>query len=275
MTPRRAGGRLLRGLAIVLLSVAAACTSVPRPEPGPAPGEAADLRTPAEAAEAWRRVLEAHVDSQGRIDFQAIATDRADLDSFVRYVYAVSPSSHPSLFADDEAELAYLIDAYNALALHTLIDAGIPERVGGGLRLVGFFVLPHQRLGGERINLYGLERRRIIPTYREPRAHFALNCLVRDCPRLPRYPFTTTDLDAELDARAHEFLNDPDNVRIDAERRTVTLNEILRFYRAEFEEAAGGSLLAYVNRYRDRPVPDDVRIAFEPYDWRINAQTAE
>ena len=51
----------------------------------------------------------------------------------------------------------------------------------------------------------------------------------------------------------------------------VRLSEILRFYRADFL-AAAPSLAAYVNRYRERTVPDSYRVEFIDYDWTVNRQ---
>lgn len=228
--------------------------------------------TPEQAAADWAAVLRAHVDEQGRVDFAGLAQRRARLDRYVAYVFAVSPDSHPDLFPTGDHELAYLINAYNALAMVNVLEQGFPRTLAG-TTLVDFFILPHFELGGRPINLFDLERALIIPRYTEPRVHFALNCMVRDCPRLPRQPFTGDNLEAELDAATREFVAKPENVIVDHAARTVTLNEIFGFYEEEYLAVASG-LLAYVNRYRaDDPVPEGYTVAFRPYNWRVNSQS--
>jgi hypothetical protein len=98
--------------------------------------------------------------------------------------------------------------------------------------------------------------------------HFALNCMVRGCPRLPREPFDPRRLDAQLDREARRFLNDPRNVQVDPPLEVVRLSSILKFYGEDFL-AHAPSLLAYVNRYREEPVPEGYRVEFIPYDWTL------
>ena len=103
--------------------------------------------------------------------------------------------------------------------------------------------------------------------------HFALNCMVRSCPRLPQNAFGADELEAQLEAAAREFLNDPRNVRVDAAAREVWLSAILDFYIEDF--AADGkreTLIAYVNRYRDVPIDAGFVVKFIPYDWTLNRQ---
>jgi hypothetical protein len=76
-------------------------------------------------------------------------------------------------------------------------------------------------------------------------------------------------LDAQLDAAARLFVNEARNVLVVPERRTVRLSSIFEFYTGDFL-AAAPSLLAYVNRYRTEPVPEDYEVEFIPYDWTLN-----
>ena len=113
---------------------------------------------------------------------------------------------------------------------------------------IRFFYLTGLDVGGKPISLYALENHVIRPLG-EPRVHFALNCMVRSCPRLPREPFDAARLDAQLDREARRFLNEERNVQVDPAARTVRLSSILKWYEADFL-AAQPSLIAYVNQYR-------------------------
>lgn len=220
----------------------------------------------------WAAVLERFVDARGRVDFSALAADRDDLDRFVAWVQRTSPASHPDLFPDRDAELAYHINAYNALAMQGVIDEGIPADFGSIFKRAGFFKLRKVIVGGQRTSLYDYENE-VIRGYGDARVHFALNCMVRDCPRLPREPFRAATLDAQLDAAAREFLGDDANVNADHQARELRLSELLKFYTADFVGAdRPQALAAYVNRYREREVPTDYRVRFRRYDWTINRQ---
>jgi hypothetical protein len=223
--------------------------------------------TDATPDDAWARTLQRAVDAQGRIDFRAVAADPADLGAFVGWIAVMSPARDPVRFPSRADRLAYYLNAYNALAMYAVLYSGrLPEDQ------VRFFVLIGLDVGGETISLYGLENDVIRPIG-EPRVHFALNCMVRSCPRLPRQPFAAARLDAQLDAAAREFLNEPRNVRLDPAARTVRLSSILKWYAADFL-AVQPTLIAYVNQYRDRAqqIPADYDVGFLPYDWTLNQQ---
>ena len=259
----------MRTAALLMVLLLGGCYGVPArlDSLGPA-------RTPEQAAANWAAILQAHVDDRGRVDFRGLSQARARLDRYVAYVYAVSPDSQPALFPTRDHELAYLINAYNALAMVNVLEQDFPTTLAGAT-LVDFFILPHFELGGQSINLFDLERALIIPRYTEPRAHFALNCMVRDCPRLPQQPFTGDNLQAELDAATREFVTKPENVIVDHEAQTIALNEIFGFYEEEFL-AVAPSLPAYVNLYRpEDPVPEGYAVVFRPYNWGVNFQPAD
>jgi hypothetical protein len=219
--------------------VAACSTAVPVP---PAAG-LSDARDPGRA---WAAVLRRFVDEEGRVDFAGLAADRGDLDTFVAWVARVGPASAPATFPTREDRLACHLNAYNALAMYNVVDAGIPETLAG-LRKVPFLFLREVQVGGERMSLHAYENRVIRPLGEE-RVRFALHCMARGCPRLPRASFTAVGLEPELD------------------------RETRRFFAEDFL-ARAPSLVAYVNRHRgDPPIPDGYEVEFIPYDWRINGQ---
>jgi hypothetical protein len=251
--------RILPGLALALLAGGCAL-NVPAPKApaaGPEPGETA-----------WARVLAAHVDDHGRIDFAGVAKAPADLDAYVAWVGAVSPRSSPGSFSTPEARLAYYLNAYNALAMYNAVRSGIPATLGD--IKFRFFYRDRLVMGGGRISLYALENG-IVRPLGDPRIHFALNCMVRSCPRLPREPFEASRLDEQLDAAAKLFFSEDRNVELDPAAKVVRFNEILRFYTKDFL-AKADSLIAYANLYRNEKIPADWKVRFIPYDWTLNRQ---
>ncbi len=77
--------------------------------------------------------------------------------------------------------------------------------------------------------------------------------------------------EAERDREARAFLGDERNVGVDHARRAVQLPEILDFFREDFL-AKAPSLIAYVNRYRAQPIPEDYEVGFIPYNWTVAAR---
>ena len=246
-------------MCLVMALLSACSTRVPAPRVAKA--------TAVEALAAWGRVLRGFVNERGEVDFAALAGERADLDSYVRFV---ADTRLESLRGDDD-KLAHMINAYNALSMFNVIESDIPS-THAGLNKLTFFVRRKLVIGEVAMSLYTFENDVIRPFTRargDARVHFALNCSALSCPVLPRVPFTAEGLDAELQREAKAFFARPGNFRVDAVTRTVWLNEILRFYGDDFVPAQGGNLIEVANRFVAHSVPLDYGVRFTPYDWTI------
>ena len=246
-------------LAATLALLAGCSTLVPVPDSAPA--------TPASAQSAWSRVLARFVDERGEVDFAALARERADLDHYVRYVAQTPLAS----FVDHADRLAHMINAYNALSMFNVVEAGIPQ-THAGLNKVGFFIGRKLVVGQQPMSLYSFENEVIRPFTRklgDPRVHFALNCLAVSCPVLPRQPFSAATLDAELERETRAFFARPQNWRVDHASASVWLNEILSFYTEDFVPVPATSLIEYANRYASTTAPAHYSVRFAPYDWTV------
>jgi hypothetical protein len=246
---------LVSGLLALLVAGCATMTPPALTEPVPT----------LEPTAAWTRVLERFVDIQGRVDFVGLARDRRDLDRYVAWVGANGPRTRPDLYRTREQILAYHLNAYNALAMYNVIDAGIPRTLGG-LTKVRFFLLRTIRVDGADTSLYTYENQ-VIRALGEERIHFALNCMSIGCPRLPREPFVPDRLEAMLDRETRLFFSEPRNLAVDHAARVVRVSEILNFFPEDFL-AKSPTLLAYIGRYA--PAPADYKLEFIPYDWTVN-----
>ena len=215
-------------------------------------------------------MLARFVDNEGRVDFRGLADNSVALNRFVNHVYRVGPASHPKLFSSSLAALAYYINAYNALAMYNVVDAGIPHSFASWWRRFTFFYARRLQLGGQAISLYHLENDVIRPLGDE-RVHFALNCMAVACPRLPKTQFSAAHLNDQLEREAWRFFIESRNLVVDDKERTVRVSEILKFYTKDFL-AKAPTLIAFINRYRETAIPDDYEINFIAYDWTVNAQ---
>ena len=230
----------------------------------------------------WSRVLERVVDERGRIDYVSLGADSEALDRVIAAIAAVSPRSHPERFRSRAHELAYYLNAYNALVFRGVLDKGpgvkpVWGAFGTGL---GFFVQRKVTVGGERVSLKRFEDEWVREGFGDPRIHAALNCASTGCPRLPKVPFSPAALDVELDLAMAEFVSSPPHVEVDDAQRVVTLSKIFDWFTEDFleyEERQGSrrpSLIDYVNRYRDSEsqIPTDYRVRFAKYDKSLNRQ---
>lgn len=230
----------------------------------------------------WTEVLARFVDERGRVDYEALAEDRAELDAYLSRVAREGPRTTPGSFPTKNDALAYYINAYNALVFQGVLARG-PEKEsvwkGGLVSGYSFFVGMKVRLDGVETNLKALEDKVIRKEFADPRVHAALNCASVGCPRLPREAFVPERLDAQLDAAMTEFVNEERNVKADAAARTVTLSKIFDWFEKDFLEyecAHGNSkpnAIDYVNRFRGaNPVDRKFKIRYAEYDKGINAR---
>jgi hypothetical protein len=221
-----------------------------------------------DAEQGYARVLAQYVDGRGRVGFAALAADPSDagLPALERYVRAIGLVPLEQVPAGD-ARLAHMINAYNALSMYNVIRSGLPPSHAGFAKL-RFFVLRKFQIGGQEMSLYSFEND-IIRKLNEPRIHFVLNCSALSCPILPRVPFVAESLNQVLDQETQRFFANPENLRVDQQRRTVYFNEILKFYTEDFTPSHAPSLSAYAQRYSTIEIPSDYAIAFTPYDWTV------
>lgn len=228
-----------------------------------------------QAMVAWARVLATHVDPQGRIDFHGVAANPSDLKTVVDVIADYGPESHPQDFDSRDKVITYHINSYNALAMQGVLDRGIPEGFTSFFKRASFFKFRSVRIAGRKTNLYDYENKVIRPLD-EPRIHFALNCMVKDCPRLPAVPFTVDELDTQLEDATREFFGKERHLRIDDAGMKIEVSAILDFYTKDFVDSGRASdLPQYINRYLEQALPADYKVRFIPYDWRINQQPSD
>ena len=137
-------------MALGLLSLISIATPAPD---GDATAEAWSI---GEWEAAWTKVLTRYVDDAGRIDFDSLRQNHVDLDRVVAFIAAVDPDSQPQRFPDKHSRLAFYINAYNALAMYGVVQAGVPESLGG-LTKFTFFYLRTFTIGEKSISLYKFE----------------------------------------------------------------------------------------------------------------------
>ncbi|MBL8605434.1 MAG: DUF547 domain-containing protein [Myxococcales bacterium] len=213
-----------------------------------------------------------------RVAYRAFTpTRRATLEAWLRWhgVSRVAPSR--------AAAEARALNAYNAWVLFTALDgppaASIRERRGAVEPRPGFGAFWGRwfRYDGRLTNLYRLEHETLRRGFGDARIHAAINCASRGCPSLSAEPFEAARLEAQLDAAARRFVNDPRHVTVDRVARRVTLSQLFQWYEGDFL-AEAPSVLRWCMRYAEAPLAAALARAeaegyareMRPYDWRLN-----
>lgn len=213
----------------------------------------------------WKDTLQRFVDDQGRIDFSGIKANPSPLEYYLSSAMdeplTVEPISHDLL----PEIICHQVNLYNALAMYHAATSGIKPKT-----LARFFVLSKFYIGGQKHSLRSFENN-VIRRLGEPRIHFVLNCMVKSCPRLLKEPLVPHKLEEQLEMATKEFINDPRHIVLDSSRQQVGLSRILTWYEKDYLKNHS-SLLAFINAYRETPIPLNYSIRTLDYDWSLNDQ---
>jgi len=139
---------------------------------------------------AYNEILKKHAHSDG-VNFQNLPKDASRLDQYLDSFHSIS-WDEISRFPREE-QLAFWINAYNALMLNTLTDSKSKNPVQ--------LVLEDRSLSLREIRDEILRRR-----FRDERIHFALLTASPKGPALRREPYTGARLDYQLDEQIRNFL---------------------------------------------------------------------
>jgi hypothetical protein len=223
----------------------------------------------------WDELLQRYVDDFGRVNYKRWKAEGADVLS--KWVGTLADVDLAAV-TDADARLALWLNAYNAIAISQVLEvypiASIRPKVLGipnWLSFLDFFTRSNSIIGGKKYSLNQIEHAILRPEFAEPRIHFALVCASVGCPLLRRGAYFPESVRTQLEADASRFIHNPDKVRYDAEKKTLYLSKIFKWYGEDFVKAAG-SVAEYVGGYLgpEAAVGDGWAIVFLPYDWNLN-----
>ncbi|MFA5924677.1 MAG: DUF547 domain-containing protein [Methylococcaceae bacterium] len=170
-----------------------------------------------------------------------------------------------------EEKLAFYINAYNILALKTVIDHWPLDSIKDvGSLLSPVWGKPAGSIDGKTVSLDDIENK-ILRPMGEPRIHFAIVCASVSCPDLRNTPYTASKLNAQLNEQVQKFLTNADKgLRVGNE--SIQISRIFDWFGKDFKPAGG--VEAFIRRYRsdlpELPLKEDIN-----YDWNVNGITAK
>lgn len=212
-------------------------------------------------------VLESTV-KDGYVDYPAIARNVR----FYKYIEAIAEFDTSTLASDAE-RMAFWINAYNALAIKTVIDGVTPVTMTGRLK---FFRTIDHRVGGEDLDLNSIVADKLAPLG-EPRVYFALVPAAFSAPKLRSEAYRADELERQLNENLRDFVNDKRKNRYSAVTLTAKLSTVFEEHAAEFGADQAAVLAFIADAIADEAVATVLArgtygIEYMEYDWSINGR---
>jgi hypothetical protein len=252
---------------------------------------AASALTTPRAQSVYDQILDLYV-RDGFVYYRALKLERTKLDG-----YAASLASESIDAAPREQQMAFWLNAYNALVLRTVIDhypivqrsKDYPQH---SIRQIpgAFERLPH-RVAGRTLTLDQIEQT-ILPAFHEPRLYFGLGRGAVGGGRLRSEAYTAARLDVQLKEIAEECVGRSECIQIDREAKTMNVSAIFSWREKDFTAAYADTapaqfaarspieraVLAFVGpklltTEREFLANNDFQVTFKPFDWSLNDLT--
>ena len=276
---RRPSQWLLSGfIAAMFLASFAASASKPELIPG---GWDASVETNAFSVDhgAWQQLLDAHLKSHptgvNRFDYGALkasAADRAALADYLTYLQSLDPRT----FSRAEQK-PYWVNFYNALTVQVVTDAYPVDSI----KHIHESILPiptgpwgdvHAEVAGMELTLDDIEHGILRPIWGDPRIHYAVNCASIGCPNLSPKVYTASNMEAQLEAGATEYINHPRGVDF-VDEDFIVISGIYDWFVVDFGDSEQ-TVFEHLVRYAEPELADRLKgfsgaVEYE-YDWALN-----
>jgi hypothetical protein len=210
----------------------------------------------------YDRLLKKYV-TGGGVKYAAWKGNAADLKELQGVVDGIAAANAGSLGRNEQ--LAFYINAYNAWILHEALDKYPTKSVKD--TFFTFFTSKRIKVAGEQTSFNALEKETIRSKFGEPRVHFALNCASQSCPPLSTDAFRGGNVESQFEKLARNFVNSSRGVAYQEGAKTAELSKIFDWYKDDFKD---GGPLTFINKRRSKPLPNDVKISYQDYNWSLN-----
>lgn len=270
---------LMKHLFLLVTLVSVTCTAYAEPEYG-----------------AYTSLLQTYVDTEGRVDYDALKENRSSLDQVVTRLEEVSEKELGSW--SEPAQIAYWVNAYNAFTLQVILDhypissnwkASLLGHELGIRHISGVWEDFTWTAGGRSVTLDEIEHEILRVEYNRPGIHMALVCAAKSCPPLRREAYRGDQLTSQFADQTRQFLSNPKTFQLSANPPRVALSPIFKWFGEDFprkygspetyshvaEDTAGvfAFLAPYLNqKEREILASDALDVDYLDYDWGLNRQ---
>lgn len=211
--------------------------------------------------EQYNTLLQTYV-KKGKVDYLGLIKE-AKLSKVVALMQEAKVSE-----LSKEEQLAFQINSYNLTVINAVVNA---YPISSVQDVSGFFDRKKYLLNGKEQSLNDFEDSMLMQ-FGEARLHFVLVCGALDCPPLIDEAYKAYKLEQQLDTQTQLALNNPSFLRTNNDG--FSFSRIFKWYKSDFEKQSG-SVLGFINQYRNTKIQDSDKISYYIYDWKLNDQSTK
>jgi hypothetical protein len=208
--------------------------------------------------ETWDALLKKHVSATGQVNYKGIKAEKFKLEDYLKTLSTNAPEESWS----KAEQMAFWINAYNAFTIKLIVD-NYPTSSITKLHAGKPWDQKWIKIGSKTYTLNNIENDILRPQFKDARIHFAVNCAAKSCPPLLNAAWTAANLNANLDAQAKKFINNPAFNKLSEKKAEVS--KIFEWYAADF-----GKLIDFLNKYATTKVSAKAKVSYLEYDWGLN-----
>ncbi len=232
----------------------------------------------------YETILRSYVNDAGLVDYLALQANAQPLEDFVAKLGAISPSSYDAWSEPDK--IAFLINAYNAITLESIIKQ---RPLKGSIKdIFGVWNFNKHQVAGKSLTLDNIEHDILRKDFQEPRIHAALVCAAISCPLLRQEPYRGERLNEQLEDQVNQWLSSDHGLKIDRTQNKVAISALFKWFGEDWQAKYNSSdkftgsdkeraALNFISRYvssedRDYLAAGNYQVEYLDYDWSLNRQ---
>ena len=224
-------------------------------------------------SDSYRMLLERHVQPNGMVNYVSLKQD----DTRTVVTVELEQATIPTAKSD---QLAFWINAYNALTL-VLISQEYPLKSIMDLEDGKVWSKRQFNVGGQLKTLDEIEHQ-ILRPLNDPRIHAAINCASKGCPPLWNQPFSSDQIEAELDQAMHRWVKAN---AVQLSESHISVSNIFIWFKDDFKAPQSHTYPSHPKEHwgilytlEKHSAQDELRAAIQkglplqtlPYDWSLN-----
>jgi len=226
----------------------------------------------------WNTLLVRYVDESGMVDYRGWKASATDVQALDEYLASLS-RANPQAVASREAELAFWINAYNALTIKGILREYPTSSIRNHTPVAfGYHIWKDLLLvvGDDAYSLNRMEHE-VLRKKGEPRIHFAIVCASIGCPVLLNEAYVSERINEQLTTSARRFFSDPTKFNDDTSQGTINLSPILKWFATDFganirEQMATIAPYLPDEAARQLATSGQASVSYLSYNWDLNDQ---